>query len=786
MNMTDTNNFQSRRLVSLAFIITCYAPCLTEADWLSGPGGSYWRSVPEVYGTTTAAPACQPGFFRCNSGKCIYNNWVCDGASDCPSGEDERPFGLSCQKSYFDTKRGTTMPTRTTTTSAPVIQSCATGWFRCDSGNRDCVHSRYVCDGDRDCTDGSDELSCSGVTRGPPPNTTTCQYGEIFCMLQNMTNGCVPLAKLCDNQTDCQDGSDEGVHCRTACSLNNGNCSDTCHPTPGGPFCSCPLGLTRDANERTCTDIDECLSINATTTHPCSQACNNTRGSFTCMCAEGFLLDADGVSCEPDGNPLLIYASAGRLHWVTPKGSLHDLVVEGARSFVTVGIDFLAEENSTTIFYADSKRNEILQVDVEAKTEQVVLGGLRCPDGLALDWVSLNLYYVDSENEVLGVCALRDQTAYCTKILSDRLESPRAVAVHPAERVIFFTQWGWEAKIERAWLDGSNRVDLVTTKLSWPNALAIDYIQNRLYWIDAKLDRIESVKFDGLDRRTSLHLPGSHPYGLTILGERLYWSEWASSSIRSAPLNGSSNSTVHLTDRRPLGIVAMHPSRQPPASSPCDTTRPNPCHHICLALWGANLHHICLCHAGFRLSGGVCMPLGTTPGEPPRVLVHGREGHLNATTVCRTSRDCNCTLDEAETPEEVCVCLQSRCTTPQPTRRRTISPPTEESKQFVSAAGLMVTNTALAFIICGAILCVLVLILLAVILARKHRRGSTSHSTDLLNEDSASQCTHSSGVGDFFAKINYRKAQKATPTFAVNFHQDKTSDDGVPTVSGNF
>ena len=64
-------------------------------------------------------------------------------------------------------------------------------------------------------------------------------------------------------------------------------------------------------------------------------------------------------------------------------------------------------------------------------------------------------------------------------------------------RIMFWADWGDNPKIERANLDGSDRVAIVTTDLGYPNGLALDYESNRLYWCDAKLDRIEYVDFDG-------------------------------------------------------------------------------------------------------------------------------------------------------------------------------------------------------------------------------------------------------------------------------------------------
>lgn len=58
-------------------------------------------------------------------------------------------------------------------------------------------------------------------------------------------------------------------------------------------------------------------------------------------------------------------------------------------------------------------------------------------------------------------------------------------------RYMYWTDWGEMPKIERANLDGTDRVVLLNTSLGWPNGLAIDCVAGKLYWGDAKTDKIE-------------------------------------------------------------------------------------------------------------------------------------------------------------------------------------------------------------------------------------------------------------------------------------------------------
>lgn len=58
-------------------------------------------------------------------------------------------------------------------------------------------------------------------------------------------------------------------------------------------------------------------------------------------------------------------------------------------------------------------------------------------------------------------------------------------------RWLYWTDWGADAYIGRAGMDGSNISAIITTKLEWPNALTIDYTTNKIFFADAHLNFLE-------------------------------------------------------------------------------------------------------------------------------------------------------------------------------------------------------------------------------------------------------------------------------------------------------
>ena len=113
------------------------------------------------------------------------------------------------------------------------------------------------------------------------------------------------------------------------------------------------------------------------------------------------------------------------------------------------------------------------------------------------------------------------------------------------DRYMYWTDWGEHSKIERASMDGleTSRQSVISSKLGWPNGLAIDHDADRLYWADAQTEVIEYSKLDGSGRKTLLlNIP--HPYGLTLLDDKIYWTDWQERSVQMAQKSDGSGRTT--------------------------------------------------------------------------------------------------------------------------------------------------------------------------------------------------------------------------------------------------
>ena len=135
-------------------------------------------------------------------------------------------------------------------------------------------------------------------------------------------------------------------------------------------------------------------------------------------------------------------------------------------------------------------------------------------------------------------------------------------------RYLYWTDWGTQAKVERASMDGQDRIALITTDLTSPYGITIDYVEQKIYWVDAFLDKIEYSNTDGSNRVTLTTLPEGFglgvPYSLTLDGDYLYWTEWDTNSLYSVHKTEGGNVSQILSDLfvNPNGIQVVGASRR--------------------------------------------------------------------------------------------------------------------------------------------------------------------------------------------------------------------------------
>ncbi|CAF4528652.1 unnamed protein product, partial [Rotaria sp. Silwood2] len=531
---------------------------------------------------------CRADQFRCGS-TCIPNAWRCDGHRDCADGSDEPP---SCR-----------------------ARNCTSNEFRCVSTG-DCIPKGWMCDHEvksffvfenfekyfnfikDDCDDGSDENAelCQNTPFSCPENQMVCPGTTI--------HQCVNITQVCDGKPDCPGGGDESPLCNNdQCSIDNGGCSHTCHRSPFGALCLCQPGfrVRNTTNYKKCEDIDECTDDPNT----CHQYCLNTNGSFVCSCAEGFILQTDGHSCKiinETGIRLLTVRQA-TMEWFSPTLQTYGQINLGPNMRYIVAFDI--DNRTNTYFWSDLVTNIIYSRTERANnyTKLITSGNSYIAD-MAFDWIGHNLYWTDYMLEHVEVSTFDGR--YRRILFHENLTNPWSIAVDPRAglRYLFLTDWGKNPRIERASMDGQQRLSIVNDSIEMPVGLTLDLIRQEIYFTDHHLNYIEVVNYNGENRRKIL--ANTHflhgPISINVYEQYLYWYDsYSNQVIRLNRFEHGIKSQKHETIMSRSGVISMkmsHQIYQPYETNPCQQSR---CTQLCLLSHSAPLGYICACSTGFIL-----------------------------------------------------------------------------------------------------------------------------------------------------------------------------------------
>ncbi|EDO49133.1 predicted protein [Nematostella vectensis] len=311
----------------------------------------------------------------------------------------------------------------------------------------------------------------------------------------------------------------------------------------------------------------------------CSHLCLLSPQGISCACPTGVRLLLDNKTCENGPKHFLLLARRTDLRRISLDTPDHTDVVlpfVGIKHGIAVDFDPIEEY----IYWSDDTLQVIKRAHIDGKgVETVASVEVQNPEGIAVDWIARNLYWTDTGMDRIEVSRLNGTSRKI--LISEDLWEPRAIVVDPGKGHMYWTDWGEHPKIERADLDGGNRIILVNSSVTWPNGLTIDYSDNKIYWADAKLDKIEVMDVDGSNRRVVLDSNIRHVFGLTLLGNYLYWTDWERRNIDSVnKFTGREKRSVveQLPDLQGLKAINMSITY---GSNPCQTNNGG-CSHLCL------------------------------------------------------------------------------------------------------------------------------------------------------------------------------------------------------------
>ncbi|KAG1656301.1 Low-density lipoprotein receptor-related protein 4 [Nymphon striatum] len=324
---------------------------------------------------------------------------------------------------------------------------------------------------------------------------------------------------------------DENIrqHYPTPCTSNNGGCSHLCllAPLNKGYSCACPTGITL-IDSRTCTN--EVSSPALASWHEASHKLTRSGyGLFELMINKDLCM-------------MNFFVIARR----------SDL------RLISFDVDYFAD-----VILPIKELKDAIAVDVDRKTGRV--------------------YWSDSINQKIMSCDMTGSNI--RSVLSIGIRSAYGIAVDSTGRKIYWTD-AIKQKIEVSTLDGSLRKVLIGRNLDSPRAIVLHYhygyvsVEETLLLIATYYDEvIEASDLEGKNRRV-LVSSVQHPYGVTILGEHVYWTDWELQAVVRASKETGGGRQI-LQDGVP-GLMDIHAVQLHNIERSACGTDNGGCSHLCL------------------------------------------------------------------------------------------------------------------------------------------------------------------------------------------------------------
>ncbi|XP_051771492.1 low-density lipoprotein receptor-related protein 2 [Ctenopharyngodon idella] len=338
----------------------------------------------------------------------------------------------------------------------------------------------------------------------------------------------------------------------------------------------------------------------------CQQICllshrtDNDGLGYRCKCRLGYDLQDDRHTCFKIKDYLLV-ANAQAVRGIPLNVSSQEdvtLPLAGmAETFSGSGVEY--DGSVETVFYNDRMRQLIYKSPINGTNHEILTGyRVGSVESMAYDWTSKILFWTSSTYRTVSAFKVTDGSR---RDIVKNLNYPRGIAVHPSAGYLFWSDWYRPAVITKAYTDGSNAVPLINTTLGWPNGLAVDYLMDRLYWVDAQLDRIEHVSIDGLDRQAFSSIGQiTHPFSLTIHTDHLFVSDWRMNSVfRMRKRDGGENIILRKGISGIMNVKAYSADLQDLFKSRCNLISNGRCSHFCFPTPASN--RVCGCPYGMKL-----------------------------------------------------------------------------------------------------------------------------------------------------------------------------------------
>uniref|UniRef100_A0A6A7G8W9 Sortilin-related receptor n=5 Tax=Hirondellea gigas TaxID=1518452 RepID=A0A6A7G8W9_9CRUS len=355
-----------------------------------------------------------------------------------------------------------------------------------------------------------------------------------------------------------------------------------------------------------------------------------------------------------------------RYDMLHPEAGMQPLPLTGL-SFV-IAFDFDLANNC--LYWAEVTLNLIMRecFNGERGQELVLQGVTEMVEGMALDWISHNLYIVDGKNKSISALKVSrsasedqyeaSQPVFRTLLNETVLDKPRGIALHPVQGIMFFTDWSSvNPMVARSNLDGSDMQILFGKEVvGWPNGVTIDFESDRIYFVDARKDFIASSDFKGRGLHKLVTRQAERPFSVGVYKGLVYWDDPVRRKVlRADKLHGEIVSPIHNDTIGGLVDLKIYGHWSQKGSNACGDGGNDQCPYLCVGQ--PNNEHTCLCPNGMKPAPS------NSSSNVSCVCNDGSEpaAHAGGRSLCPVASQCS--EHQFTCGNGYCVPMQWRCDT---------------------------------------------------------------------------------------------------------------------------
>ncbi|KAL6103411.1 ldlr [Pungitius sinensis] len=464
-----------------------------DGDTDCADGSDEW---PQNCGTMApkSAPThqCSSLEFRCASGECIHSSWRCDGGGDCRDHSDEVNCAIStCRPDEFQCGDGTCihgsrqcnrqydcrdMSDETGCVNATHCDGPSR--FKCRSG--ECISMEKVCDRRRDCRDWSDEPlrdcgsnECSYNNGGCSHICNDLKIGyECLCP----TGFHLVEKKRCEDIDEC---------------ANLDTCSQICINQIGSYKCECEEGYQVDPATKACKAIGSIAYLFFTNRHEVRKMTLD-RSEYTRIIPR--LKNVVAIDMNMAGNEIYWSDISQKKIYRAPV----DLAEDPAHHSVVIGSNVDAPEGIAfdwihgNLYWTDSIRRTISMVTADGSRRKTLFNqDLSKPRAIVVDPHSNFIYWTDWGNaakiEKAGLNG-GDRTA----LVTDNIEWPNGITLDLLNQQLYWVDSKLHT-LSSINAQGGGRRTLIIDEHKLAHPLSLTVFEESVFWTDVSNNAIFSA-----------------------------------------------------------------------------------------------------------------------------------------------------------------------------------------------------------------------------------------------------------------------------------------------------